>query len=56
MMSAGITADIADGVTTRDGVLAELNRLRACAALQGMSTLRELLDAVAEEMMAPAKR
>lgn len=56
MMSAGITADTRDAAApTRDGIVAELHRLRACAAQQGMDALRDLLDAVAEEMMAPAK-
>ena len=55
MMPAGISADLADGSATRDGVLAELSRLRACGALRGMSQLRDLLDAIADEMMTPAK-
>jgi hypothetical protein len=55
MMSAEISTDLAGGTATRDGVVAELGRLRACASLRGMDRLRDLLDAIVDEMVLPTK-
>ena len=41
---------------TRAGMLAELARLRDCAAGQGMDAVRDLLEAIAAAMMATAQR
>ncbi|WP_458097249.1 hypothetical protein [Roseomonas sp. WA12] len=53
-MSAGISVDFVVGTTTRDDVVAELDRLRACAALRGMDSLQALLEAIVNEMSAPS--
>ena len=55
-MSAVMTPEAGEGTgPTRDGMLAELARLRDCAAGQGMEGLRDLLDAVAQAMTAMAE-